>query len=177
MNFAWIVVIVVVAGILIFTNLDAVEEGIKKVKYVCSEEYDPQSSERMVLSIILGAVLAIIVTIIQLVRHYNFGGIFGFIETVLVWWIVCGTIAYMLLCSGNAVRYARATPKQKLAPVCLLLPAGVLTAFIASKFITQPLLGWIMSIITRDTWEAVSSEGYAMLCGLYMWFYMATNYP
>ncbi len=175
MNLAWIVVIVVAVVALILVAHEEIEEGIEKVKYVCSEDYDTQSSERITLSVILGAVLDVIVTIIQLVRRYNFRGILGFIETVFVWWIMCGTIAYMLLCSGKAIRYIRTTPKQKLVPVGLLLPAGVLTAFIASKFITQPLLGWIMSAITRDTWETVPAEGYAMLCGLFMWFYLAKD--
>ena len=133
------------------------------------------NEDRITKSIAAGVVLGIVVAIVLLITGFHFGGIFGFIFRLLYICIGCGTIAYMVLSVPDALSYVRATPKKQLVPVCLLLPAGVLVSVITNLVIGQPLVGWLMSLFTRDSWTAVPSAVYAALLGLYVWFALAKD--
>ena len=132
-------------------------------------------SDRIGKSVIAGAILAVVTAIVLLVLRYPMGGIFGFIERTLYLWIILGTLAYMVLSAGDALSYARSVPKEKLVPVILLLPVGILVAVAVNLLIGQPLIGWIMSLITRDDVSSVSSGAFAALVGLYIWFFLAKD--
>lgn len=132
-------------------------------------------SDRITKSVVAGAVLAIVAAVVLLVLRYPMGGIFGFIERTLYLWIICGTLAFMVLSAGDALQYARSVPKEKLIPVILLLPVGILVAVVTNILIWKPLVGLILSIFSRDSVTAVSSGAFAALAGLYVWFFLAKD--
>lgn len=153
--------------------------GLKhKVKYVCSDDYDPKRQERMDLTMAFGFALTVAFTILRAAMGYRFNGFFGFIERLLVWGLGCFTVVFVLLCLGRSIRYARSLPRRKLLAVCLLLPAGILTAYMAGKLIGFPLFRAIMTALDKsffygdDQWPRVCVTA-ATLSGLYVWFFTA----
>ena len=180
MDPAWLISIMIVVVGAVFFFRDQIRGFFKKVKYVCSEQYDTKSSERVDVMLVFGSILTVLFTIVQAVAGFDFNGIFGFISKLIVWGIACNTLVYVLLCSGNAIRYARSIPKQNLLAVCLLLPAGVLISYLAGKLIGFPLLHVIMEAIDKTFFYFNKElqpvcERTAALCGFFVWFFVAKD--
>ena len=180
MDPAWLISIMIVVVGAVFFFRDQIRGFFKKVKYVCSEQYDTKSSERVDVMLVFGSILTVLFTIVQAVAGFDFNGIIGFISKLIVWGIACNTLVYVLLCSGNAIRYARSIPKQNLLAVCLLLPAGVLISYLAGKLIGFPLLHVIMEAIDKTFFYFNKElqpvcERTAALCGFFVWFFVAKD--
>jgi hypothetical protein len=188
MDSTWLATFIIAGILLIVVPLVIYRDEIKAfftrlsrtVAYVCSDDYDPRREERMELTMGLGFALTGVFTILRAAMGYRFNGFFGFIERLLVWGLGCGTVVFVLLCLSRSVRYARSLPARRLLAVCLLLPAGILTAFLTGKFVGFPLFRLIMTAIDRgfflgdDSWPRVC-ETAAALSGLYVWFFTAKS--